>query len=112
MRPRDMAKFGYLILNEGQWQGRQVVSKKWLKESTSENARAHGDRYGYLWWVSKQMIDQKPVEAIAADGNGGQIIAIFPRLNLVAVFTGGNYNSRLGEQPVEMLTKYILPAMM
>jgi len=114
MRPRDMAKFGYLILNEGRWQGRQVVSKKWLKESTSEHARAHGDRYGYgyLWWLSKQMIDQKSVEAIAADGNGGQIIAIFPKLDLVAVFTGGNYNSPLGEQPVEILTKYILPAMM
>jgi hypothetical protein len=43
-------------------------------------------------------------------GNGGQMIFVFPRLDLVAVFTQGNYDSSLGTQPFEMLTDYIIPA--
>ena len=93
--------------------------KKWLEESTAEHVplhdmRIHGGRYGYgyLWWLVKLTVKNQSAEAIAASGNGGQIIAIFPKLDLVTVFTGGNYNSSLSAQPVEMLIRYILPAMM
>ena len=76
--------------------------------------RLHGGNYGYgyLWWLAKLMVKKQSVEAIAASGNGGQIIAIFPKFDIVVVFTGGNYNSNSDAQPVEMLIKYILPAMM
>ena len=46
-----------------------------------------------------------------ASGNGGQKIYVFPEFELVAVFTGGNYNSDLSSQPDQMLINYILPAM-
>ena len=112
MRPRDMAKFGYLVLNEGRWKRSQIVSKNWIAESTREYVRAHGGAYGYgyLWWRGKTIVKNQIIETIAALGNGGQQIHIFPKLNLVAVFTGGNYNSDLSAQPVDMLIKYIIPA--
>jgi CubicO group peptidase (beta-lactamase class C family) len=118
MKPRDMAKFGYMVLNDGRWLGKQIVSKKWLEESTSEHVplpdmRLYGGNYGYgyLWWLLRGIVNEKPVDAIAASGNGGQIIALFPKVDLVAVFTGGNYNNSLSAQPIEMLIKFILPAM-
>ena len=114
MKPRDMAKFGSMILNKGRWKNTQIVSKKWVAESTREYARTHGGvyGYGYLWWRGKTIINNQVIETIAALGNGGQQIHIFPKLDLIAVFTGGNYNSDLGAQPVQMLTKYILPAVL
>jgi CubicO group peptidase (beta-lactamase class C family) len=114
MKPRDMAKFGSMVLNEGQWETIQIVSKKWIAESTKEHFRTHGGAYGYgyLWWRGKSIVKKQIIETIAALGNGGQHIYIFPRLNMVAVFTGGNYNSDLSAQSVDMLIKYILPAVL
>jgi CubicO group peptidase (beta-lactamase class C family) len=51
--PHDMAKLGYLFLNEGQWDGQQVLSSAWVEKATSPLTRhnlAISD-YGYLWWV-------------------------------------------------------------
>lgn len=119
MKPRDMAKFGYMVLNGGMWQDKQIISTKWLKESTSKyvalkNMKIHGGNYnyGYLWWLAKLTVKKQSVDIIAASGNGGQIIAIIPEFEIVAVFTGGNYNSPLEAQPVEMLIQYIIPAVM
>ena len=53
----DMAKIGQLYLQKGSWEGKQIVSKEWIKESTSK--KSHFDEmgydYGYLWWL----IDEK-----------------------------------------------------
>ena len=113
MRPRDMAKFGQMILNSGNWKGRQIVSKEWIKKSTRAHVRNSGGYwgYGYLWWVGSTVINGREVNMCLASGNGGQKIYIFPEFGLVAVFTGGNYNSKLSSQPDQMLINYILPAM-
>jgi CubicO group peptidase (beta-lactamase class C family) len=52
LRPRDMAKIGYLYLRRGEWNGKRVLPESWIAESTrpfsySEN----GEQYGYLWWI-------------------------------------------------------------
>src|ERR1017187_2275680 len=58
LRPRDMAKIGHLFLNGGRWQGKQIVSEKWVKESTQKQVGAGqlpawflADGYGYQWWL-------------------------------------------------------------
>jgi CubicO group peptidase (beta-lactamase class C family) len=113
MRPRDMAKFGCMVLNFGKWKGTQIVSKEWIEKSTKEHVRNSGGYwgYGYLWWIGKTIIKNQDIETIIASGNGGQKIYIFPKFELVAVFTGGNYGSDLSSQPDQMLINYILPAM-
>ena len=49
----DMAKLGQLYLNEGYWNGRQIISDKWIVESTQVQSvwKARHLKYGYLWWV-------------------------------------------------------------
>jgi len=113
MRPRDMARFGQMCLNKGVWQNRRIVSEKWLSESTRLHAYSeYGMEYGYLWWRGHQMINGQLLEAFWAQGNGGQVIFICPTVDLVAVFTAGNYNSILELQFMGMLINHILPAML
>jgi CubicO group peptidase (beta-lactamase class C family) len=93
LRPRDMAKIGQLVLDEGSWQGRRIVSSGWIHESTRDHFNPSGnDEYGYLWWG----LDEPAVGGVDyAMGIGSQFIAIAPALRLVVVITGGNnYNDK------------------
>lgn len=86
LRPGDMAKLGYLWLNHGMWDGKQVVSADWVTNSTRVHAHTSSDSdYGYGWWVRPK---DKLYEAV---GRGGQRITVLPELNLVAVMTGGGF---------------------
>ncbi len=107
LRPRDMAKIGYLFLNDGRWQGRQIITEGWIREATKKQAP---DRdYGYQWWLGQFRVRDRAVTAYGAQGRGGQFIIVFPELQMVAVFTGWNDNT-LWDQPMDMLQRYILPA--
>lgn len=113
MRPRDMAKLGQLALRKGQWNGRQLISAAWMEESTRQHTQfglPSRNGYGYLWWRSVEYVNTKPYDMFFASGNGGQYIMVVPALELVAVFTGENYNSNKGQYPFEILNKYILAA--
>ena len=114
MRPRDMMKLGQLALNRGLWNGRQLVSAAWIDESTRQytsfaNAGARNG-YGYLWWRSVEHVSGKSYGMFFANGNGGQYIIVVPELDIVAVFTGENYNSNKAELPFTILDTYILAA--
>jgi len=109
--PRDMAKFGYIFLNNGYWKETQIVSESWIEESTQRYfGLGPTTYYGYLWWIKDFYTDSGKFEAFYASGNGGQYIFVFPALDVVVVFTGGNFNSQLMNQPLEMLENYIIPA--
>jgi len=95
LRPRDMAKIGLMVLNNGKFDNKQVVSQNWIKESTTEKTKTHivGDNYGYQWWdinLSSKGIDYK---TIWANGLGSQFIYIIPEINVVIVTTGFNYEN-------------------
>lgn len=108
LRPRDMAKIGYLFLNGGRWQGKQIVSERWIRESTTQQAP---DReYGYQWWLGRLRAGDRTVVTYGAQGRGGQFILVLPELQIVAVFTGWNDGNGLGEQPFDMLQRFVLPA--
>jgi len=111
LRPRDMAKIGYMVLKNGQWQGRQVVSKEWIAESTQTHTDGIGVGYGYQWPIGKALINGQSVEVLCASGHGGQKIFITPQLDLVAVFTSKVFNPTGHNGPEKMLVKYILPSM-
>ena len=113
MKPRDMAKIGLLMLNSGRWKGKQIISEKWISESTREHERSENNwGYGYLWWMGKQLFGEQFISGYWAAGNGGNYIFVCPALDLVAVFTGGNYNSIVELQTLGMLTNYIIPAIL
>lgn len=82
----DMVTIGQLMLNGGEWEGRQVVPSAWVEEATrtqidTTSSRAVAPGYGYQWWIATA--DGHP--AFAAAGYGGQLIEVVPDLNLVVV---------------------------
>ena len=107
MSARDMARFGLLYLREGEWNGKQIISKEWIKESTTSYSDA-GNRggYGYLWWVSGEF---KEVGMYSAYGVGTQIISVLPGANLVIVQRVNTYEDRRAA-PNRELFKLILDA--
>jgi len=109
LRPRDMAKLGYLYLQRGIWGGHRIVSEEWVEESTKDHVSPRGaDGYGYQWWLRTYDSGSTPVDSFYAAGWGGQRITVFPSLDMVVVFTGGNY---LAEEPAdEIIGRHILPA--
>jgi CubicO group peptidase (beta-lactamase class C family) len=110
MRPRDMAKLGLLYMNEGQWKGRQIISREWVKASLSKHSVVRGTDYGYLWWRQWLNVNGTRMEGVTAKGNGGQRIYLWPSLDLLVVITGGNYNEQSPSDEIQV--KYILPAAM
>ena len=112
MRPRDMAKFGYLILSGGQWHEKQILSEEWISKSTSAHISAGGYDYGYYWWLGKLNRGNEIIETILASGYGGQRIYVIPKLNLIAVFTSQPDNNPKGHTRIaQILTDFVLPAM-
>jgi CubicO group peptidase (beta-lactamase class C family) len=109
--PRDMAKFGQLFLNEGKWNGTQIVSKEWVMLSTQNHINppvSWADGYGYLWWLRNLRVNNKTVGSFKAIGWGGQEIFILKDLAMVVVFTGANYVSNVPCD--EIMQRYILPS--
>lgn len=112
MRPRDMAKIGYLILNHGQWHGRQILSEKWIDLSTKPYTSDDEMGYGYYWWLSKYKGGDEIFETIFAAGHGGQRVMVVPKLNLVAVFTSKPDDNPKGHKRIiKIMEKFILPSM-
>ena len=113
MRPRDMAKIGYLILNNGQWHGRPILSEKWIDSSTRPYTSDKEMGYGYYWWLSNYKGGDKTFETIFAAGHGGQRVIVVPELNLVAVFTSKPDDNLKGHKRIiKIMEKYILPSML
>lgn len=92
LRPRDVAKFGQLVLAGGRWNDRQLVPRAWIEASTSPKLKAtEGMSYGYLWWLGRSPHHGRAVNWIGAHGRGGQYLRIVPELDLVVMVTAGYY---------------------
>ncbi len=110
--PRDMAKLGYLYLNDGVWDGTRIISSEWISKSVQNHISpgvTWADGYGYLWWLRDYTINGKTYSAYCAEGWGGQFIMVLPDEEIVVVFTGANYVS---DSPCdEIMRSYILPSL-
>lgn len=118
LTPRDMAKIGYLYLNQGIWDGQRIVGRGWVERSTTQ--RTSGDSnlsganigdgpYGYHWWVAE--VDGHA--AFAALGYGGQVIYVVPDLDLVVVTTVPTADAatpELQQRPRPIIDGLIVPA--
>lgn len=115
MVPRDMAKLGQLYLDKGKWHDTQVVSEAWVAMATQAHInQSTAVDYGYQWWSRSYFKkDGKVLAEFDAVGDGGQWVFVFPELELVVAFTGGNYTWEKGGdlmfQPIALVQKHILP---
>lgn len=91
---RDLARFGWLMLNDGLWNDVQVLDSAWVKESTQSYSNTHNSRYGYgyLWWVphdpakySGSVLKNLPLGSYSAHGARGQYLMVIPAYNMVVV---------------------------
>ncbi|MBN2377195.1 MAG: serine hydrolase [Sedimentisphaerales bacterium] len=85
MSARDMARFGLLFLREGKWKGQQIISKAWVRKSTTSYSTVDSNSgYGYLWWT---ILTEpfKSLGAYGARGYGGHDITVVPGADLVFV---------------------------
>jgi CubicO group peptidase (beta-lactamase class C family) len=114
LRPRDMAKFGQLVLQNGRWNGEQVVLPAWIEMATTEYISvAHTgykgfQGYGFHWWRKTFSAGTSSFTAICADGFAGQAIMIFPSLDMVVVVTSGNYDRP--EREHDLVANHVLRA--
>jgi CubicO group peptidase (beta-lactamase class C family) len=110
MPPRDMARFGQLLLQEGRWNGRQIVPSAWVRQSTTAQTGDPSSPYGFLWWVTET--DHTP--GFAAEGLGGQLIQIVPHRRLVLVISThvdlNTYRSLVGPDDPQRLADQIVRA--
>ena len=103
LKPHDMAKIGWLYLNEGRWGQKQIVPAAWVEASTRGHIEANpGDRYGYQWWVRND-------GNYSAVGYKGQFIFVEREKNMVIVFTGDLPGGTFFV-PMELGQKFIIPA--
>jgi CubicO group peptidase (beta-lactamase class C family) len=86
LKPLDAAKLGYLWLNQGAWEGKQIVPATWVADSIKPYNKISSDSYGYGWWVSD--------DSYFAYGRGGQTVKVYPQFNAIVVVTGNgvDYN--------------------
>ena len=113
LRPRDLAKFGSLYLNDGRWNGTQVLSSAWVDASLHEQVSipgraADGDGYSYQWFTATYEHAGHAVDAVIRTGWGGQALALFPDLDTLVVLTAGDYEQQ--SQVSELIASHVLPA--
>ena len=97
-----MAKLGYLFLQDGLWDGQQIVSAQWVENATRSHTGTDGDLgYGYQWWTAPSL------GAYTALGLYGQTIMVIPASELVIVTTAGMENH---DKIFQLVEQYIVPA--
>lgn len=114
MNALDFAKYGQLYKNEGKWNGKQLIPKRWVKKTFTKQiqiADRNNEFYGYLFWNKTFYVNNKNFEVFYCAGNGGNHIVIFKDQPLVIVITATAYGRSYAHKQVEkIISDYILPA--
>lgn len=95
---RDFARFGYLYLRDGEWDGERVVPEDWVDFARTPGPAQNTDTYGAGWWLTPAQGPGRPdrslitdtgmADAFSAQGHEGQIIVVVPSKDLVLVRLG------------------------
>ena len=107
LKTEDIAKFGQLYLQEGEWNGKQLVPRSWVKQATlkqvSNGSNPESDweqGYGFQFWKCRH-------GAVRGDGKDGQFCIVLPEQDAVVVMTANSRN--LGDQ-LNLVWEHLLPA--
>lgn len=105
---RDYARFGLLYLNDGKWQGQQLLPEGWV-DYTTEVAQGSGGRYGASFWLNQSgEFPDAPRDLFMCRGHDGQFICMIPSKELVVIRTG---YSKKGEFDLNQLLKGVLESL-
>lgn len=113
LKTEDMAKFGQLLLQNGVWNGKQLIQKEWVKEATSFKIPTSlstnkdslmksdwGQGYCYQMWRGKN-------NTVRLDGMGGQFVVLIPDKDAIVVMTA---NARNTQDELNLAHNYLIPA--
>ena len=93
LEARDLAKIWYVFLHDGQWEGKQIVSREWVKASVSPaiatSSAPGAPKYGLAWWLYQNPRDPSKL-VWSGSGFGGQVPMIVPEDDLLVVFYAWN----------------------
>lgn len=92
----DFAKIGQVVIGNGKWQEKKIVSESWIKEIASVNFDISGEGpfaqgYGTFWFKTTKKVDGKQYECLFASGNGGNLLFVVPSENLVVSLLSSAY---------------------
>jgi len=113
LRTEDMAKFGQLLLQNGVWNGKQLITKEWVKEATSYKIPTSlsdnkdslklsdwGLGYCYQMWRGKN-------NTVRLDGMGGQFVVLIPEKDAIVVLTA---NAKNTQDELNLVHNYLIPS--
>lgn len=83
----DYARFGYLYLHNGNWDGKQIISESWINQSLTAFS-PNVPYYGYLWWLDQS--EDLPDDIYMARGAFGQFIIVIPSEQIIIVRVGND----------------------
>ena len=110
LKPGDMLKIGMLVMNNGNFKNRQLISDGWINKTMCSYLPTDFDisTYGYFWWLREMRTGEgKTTKVISAEGAGGQRLYLFPEYQLIIAFTERNYSTPL-VSPM-FITESVLP---
>jgi len=117
MRPRDLLKLGQVYANGGAWNGKQVIGKDWVEQSTRRwsnlpDPLGMDHQYGFAWHIYHFNVGGKVYRMYFAGGNGGQLVMVFPELDMVANYNGGAYGEaqKFFRWQASLVPQYIIPS--
>lgn len=114
MRTRDMAKLGYLLVSDGKWKGRTILSPESIKAITTHyqditNYYA-ASGYGFMWYLNQMKIKGKTIPYYFASGNGGNKIFVVPAFDLIVAIGQTAYGQGYGHRRADQYFKMVLEA--
>jgi len=114
-KARELTKIGLLFLNDGMWEGNQIITSDWINASQYEHVTSTENfipntSYGYYWWLTNFIVNGTSYKCFFAAGWGDQHMFIIPNLNMIVEFNSGNYQGISGISPLDLMNNYILKA--
>ena len=105
---RDMLKFGMLMMNQGVFNDQPLIDPEFIEIATSALDKNPNRTYGYFWWGHEVKVGSKTYSCTSGRGAGGQLILIFPQLELILVTTA--HNKGMG-QMLKLAGQRVIPAL-
>jgi CubicO group peptidase (beta-lactamase class C family) len=110
---RDFSKLGQLVLDAGTYDGRRVISERWIRDIVRPRVSIsdddpYADGYGYFWYTKTHRIAGREVPVWFASGNGGNKIYVVPSYRVVVAITSSAYNRGYGQRRSQAILEALL----